>query len=86
MQTKSGVKNEFAPSLHVTVIGLVEATEQADGGHPAVHVLLGLGHQVPDPLLRLQVEDEAALQLLLRERQACVHLTEEGKKRIADKP
>ena len=63
-------------SLRLTVIGRVEATEEADGGDPAVHVLLGLGHQIPGPLLRLQVEHEAALQLLLCERQAGIHLKE----------
>lgn len=59
-----------------TVVCGVEATEQADGRHPAVHVLLRLSHQVPDPLLCSQVEDEAALQLLLREWQTSVHLME----------
>lgn len=58
-----------------TLICRVEATQEADGGHPAAHVLLRLGHQVPSPFLRLQVKNEAALQLLLGERQASVHLT-----------
>lgn len=57
-----------------TLICRVEAAQEADGGHPAAHVLLRLGHQVPGALLRLQVENEAALQLLLGERQASVHL------------
>lgn len=57
-----------------TLVGLVEATEQADGRHPAIHVLLRLGHQVPGALLRLQVKDEGSLQLLLGEGQASVHL------------
>lgn len=77
MHKKKSVRSIF-DSLRFTVIGRVEATEQADGGNPAVHVLLRLSHQVPDPFLRLQVEDEAALQLLLRERQASIHLEEEG--------
>lgn len=58
-----------------TVIRRVKATQEADGGDPATHVLLRLGHQVPGPFLRLQVENEAVLQLLLCERQASVHLT-----------
>lgn len=69
----------FTPPLPLarrTVLRGVEATQQADGGHPAVHVLLGLRHQVPGPLLRPQVEDEAALQLLLSEGQPGVHLRE----------
>lgn len=61
-----------------TVICRVKATQEADGGDPAAHVLLRLGHQVPGPFLRLQVENEAALQLLLRERQASVHLTQKN--------
>lgn len=56
------------------VISRVESAEQADGGHPAVHVLLRLGHQVPRPLLRPQVEHKAALKLLLCERQAGINL------------
>lgn len=58
MQKRKGVRNI---SLCFTVIGRVEATEQADGGNPAVHVLLRLSYQIPDSFLRLQVEDEAAL-------------------------
>lgn len=59
-----------------TVIGRVEATQEADGRDPAVHVLLRLGHQVPGPLLGSQVEDKAALQLLLSEGEAGVDLEE----------
>lgn len=68
----------FPPSLRLTVVGRVEATEQADGGNPAVHVLLRLSHKVPGPLLRPQVENKAALQLLLCERQASIHLKEKN--------
>lgn len=63
-----------------TLISLVEATEQADGRHPAIHVLLRLSHQVPGPLLCLQVKDEGALQLLLGEGQASVHLGDKAKR------
>lgn len=63
-----------------TLIGLVEATEQADGRHPTIHVLLGLSHQVPGPLLGLQVKDEGPLQLLLGEGQASVHLQDKAKR------
>lgn len=69
MQNKKSTRKSPA-----TVICGVKAAQEADGGHPAAHVLLGLGHQVPGALLRLQVKDEAALQLLLGERQASVHL------------
>lgn len=68
-------------STENTVISGVKATQEADGGDPAAHVLLRLGHQVPGPFLRLQVENEAALQLLLRERQASVHLTPKVRQR-----
>lgn len=62
-----------------TLIGLVKATEQADGRHPAIHVLLRLSHQVPGALLGLQVKDEGSLQLLLGEGQASVHLRKQSK-------
>lgn len=77
MQDKKSTRNALN-----TIICRVKATQEADGGHPAAHVLLRLGHQVPRPFLRLQVKNEAALQLLLRERQAGVHLT--GKKACRD--
>lgn len=64
-----------------TVICRVKATQEADGGDPAAHVLLRLGHQVPGPFLRLQVKNKAALQLLLCERQASVHLTRRNMQR-----
>lgn len=57
-------------------MGRVKAAEHADGGNPSVHVLLGLSHQVPGAFLRLQVKNEAALQLLLRERESSIHLSE----------
>lgn len=82
---KTVVRRTCGPSWCSTLFSLVEATEQTDGRHPAIHVLLGLSHQVPGPLLRLQVEDEGALQLLLGEGQASIHLEDKGK-RHADGP
>lgn len=61
----------------VNVVCWVESTQEADGGDPAVHVLLRLSHEVPDPLLCAQVEHKITLQLLLRERQTSVHLLTE---------
>lgn len=74
MQREKGVRNISTPRF--TIVGRVKAAEHADGGNPAVHVLLGLSHQVPGAFLRLQVKNEAALQLLLREREASIHLSE----------
>lgn len=76
MKNKKGVRKYFDASLylHRTVIRRIESTKQADGRHPAVHVLLRLSHKVPDPLLRPQVKNKTALQLLLCERQAGIHL------------
>lgn len=65
-----------------TLVSLVEATEQADGRHPAIHVLLRLRHQVPGPLLCLQVKDKGALKLLLGKGQAGVHLEDEAEKQV----
>lgn len=61
----------------VNVISWVESTEEADGGDPAVHVLLRLCHEIPDPLLCAQVKHKVTLQLLFRERQTRVHLLTE---------
>ena len=60
-------------SLTVAFCG-VESADVADAAHPLVHVLLGVSHQVEDPVDGLDVEDEAALQVLLVEGEPRVHL------------
>lgn len=61
------------PSLTISVSG-VESADVADAAHPLVHVLLGVGHQVEDPVDGLDIEDEAVLQVLLVEGEPRVHL------------
>lgn len=67
-------ENDNAGVLTVTFVRLVETAQLADGADPLVHLLLGLSDEIEDTVRRLDVEDEAVLELLPLEGQAGVHL------------
>lgn len=58
----------------VVIVWLVKAAQLADGAHPLVHLVLGLGNEIEGAVWGLDVEHKAVLELLPLEGQAGVHL------------